>query len=103
MNDTTPPPPEEDGPPGTAGPPDEDLLDRELRTGPGDLGASLRALLEPPGDIRDRTSDVIGRSLTGTSTFAVAADLLGLGWRTARTILSDDPAPADGGSEGTEP
>ncbi|MFZ4517867.1 MAG: hypothetical protein ACOYOP_05740 [Microthrixaceae bacterium] len=82
---------------------DDHRLDRELDEDAGDLGASLRALLDPPGDIRNRTTDVVGRSLSGGSVFAVATDLLGLGWRTARTILSDDPAPADGSSEGTEP
>lgn len=90
------------------GDPDADLdaefdaeLDAELADG-GDVGASLRALLEAPQGIERRTADVVDRSLRGRSGLDLGLDLLGLGWWTARTILTDDPPPADGEGEGND-
>jgi hypothetical protein len=81
---------------------DMSAVDQALEDDTGDLGASLRALLEPPGDIRRRTADVVGRELRGRSAMDLGLDLLGLGWWTVRTILTDDPTPADGEDEGND-
>jgi hypothetical protein len=81
---------------------DMSAVERALDDDIGDLGASLRALLEPPGDIRRRTAAVVGRELRGRSAVDLGLDLLGLGWWTVRTILTDDPTPADGEDEGND-
>jgi hypothetical protein len=79
---------------------DEAALDAELAADEGTLGVSLRALLDPPEDIERRTADNVDRSLHGRSALSIGMDLLGLGWRTMTTILSDDPPRADGVPEG---
>ena len=79
---------------------DEAALDAELAADEGTLGVSLRALLEPPEDIERRTTDNVDRSLHGRSALSIGMDLLGLGWRTMTTILTDDPPRADGVPEG---
>jgi len=84
---------------------DEAALDAELaeaEQAQGDLGVSLRALLEPPGDIEQRTADGVDRSLHGRSALSLGMDLLGLGWLTITTILTDDLPPADGVPEGID-
>ena len=79
---------------------DEAALDAELAADEGALGVSLRALLDPPEDISRRTTDNVDRNLHGRSALSIGMDLLGLGWRTMATILTDDPPRADGVPEG---
>jgi len=79
---------------------DEEALDALLADQDAALGSSLRALLEPPEDIGQRTTQVVNRALQGRSALSIGMDLFGLGFWTLRTILSDDPAPADGVREG---
>jgi hypothetical protein len=81
---------------------DEGRLDAELDAGGGDLGVSLRALLEPPTGIERRTADTVEETLRGRSAVSLGMDLLTLGWRTVATILTDDPPPADGVPEGND-
>ena len=81
---------------------DPDDLDRALDEPTGDLGPSLRALLDPPSDIRRRTARAVGRELRGRSSAELALDLLGLGLWTFRTILTDEAPRADTRGEGCE-
>ncbi len=81
---------------------DEAALDAELDATDDAIGLSLRALLEPPTDIERRTADTVDRALHGRSALSIGMDLLGLGWRTVATILTDDPVPADGVPEGND-
>lgn len=77
-----------------------DTLDElELDAGDDDLGSKLRALLDPTRDLPDRTSIDVERRLRGRSVLATGFELLGLGAMTMRTLLSDEPAPADQVSE----
>jgi hypothetical protein len=77
--------------------PDEE---RELAATDGVLGAPLRALLDPDGSLTDRTTLDVDRALRGRSALSTGFELLGLGWHTARTLLSEPAPPADQDAEG---
>ena len=50
---------------------DEDALDALLAEQDAVLGSSLRALLEPPEDINERTTQVVDRALQGRSALSI--------------------------------
>ena len=70
-------------------------LERELDRGDPALQTSLRALLAPPTDIEGRVTDQVSEQLIGGSVAGTAFDLLGLGVRTLRTILTEGTSAAD--------
>jgi hypothetical protein len=80
---------------------DETDLDDELDDDTGALGLHLRALLAPEDDLGKVTTHEVDRALRGRSVFGTALELLGVGWVTAREVLSDGAAAADGEGEGT--
>lgn len=96
-----PPDPTDETEPGPI-PLDEPALNAALDAGNPDLGRSLRALLDPPGDIERRTAHVVDRNLRGRSAGGLALDLLGLGWLTLTTILTGEGPRADGTPEGND-
>jgi len=76
-------------------------LDRELDEPMQPLQDQLRALLDPSDGLSGRTALDVDRALRARSPLTAALDLLGLGWWTAKTLLTDDPQRADGEGEGT--
>jgi hypothetical protein len=81
---------------------DDRELDAALDATDDAIGLSLRALLEPPGDIERRTASTVDRALHGRSALSIGMDLLGLGWRTVATILTDEAVRADEEPEGMD-
>ena len=79
---------------------DESALDRELADDDAELSEQLRALFGPVEDLGTRTAQDVDRALRSRNTFGAALDLLGVGWWTARSLLTDDHRPADRGDEG---
>jgi len=93
--------PDEPGPDEHSPQPDDAWLDRELDADPGVLGLHLRELLAPEEDLGRVTTNEVDRTLRSRSVLGTALDLLGVGWLTAREVLSDGRAAADGEGEGT--
>ncbi len=79
---------------------DERALDRALAEDDSELALQLRALLDPDDDLGARTAQDVDRALRSRNTMGAALDLLGVGWWTARALLTDDHRPADRGHEG---
>lgn len=79
---------------------DETALDRELAEDDADLALHLRALLDPDETFGERTANDVDRALRSRNTLGAALDLLGVGWWTARALLTDDHRPADRVNEG---
>lgn len=79
---------------------DEGALDRALAVQDADLARQLRALLDPGEDLRQRTAADVDRALRGRSTLGAALELLGVGWWTAASLLTDDDPRADRRGEG---
>ncbi len=61
-----------------------------------ELTADLHRLLGPGDDLGGRTAQGLDRRLRSGSASSLALELLGVGWWTAREILSDGTVPADG-------
>lgn len=70
-------------------------IDDELAAGDGTLSETLRTLLRAPEDFEERVADTVSDQLVGTSSSAIALDLLGLGARTLTFFLSTRPPAAD--------
>lgn len=79
---------------------DEAELDRALEEDDRLLVEHLRTLLDPDADLGTRTVKDVDRALRGRNTLGSTLDLLGIGWWTARALLTDDHAPADRDDEG---
>lgn len=79
---------------------DEEMLDRELASEEVPLGPRLAQLFGPTHDVRADTARRVDDSLRHDSALATGLDLLGLGWRTALELLTDNGADADGDDEG---
>ena len=79
---------------------DESLLDRALAEDDTELASQLRALLDPDATFGERTANDVDRALRSRNTLGAALDLLGVGWWTARALLTDDHRPADRVNEG---
>lgn len=84
----------------TTPPPHHDDRDgdpeRDEEAGIPTLTSDLQRLLGPTEDIGGRTAQGLDRRLRSGSASSLALELLGLGWWTAREILSDGAVPADG-------
>jgi len=73
-----------------------DDLDVELAaTDPG-LASSLAQLLAAPADLERRTQTQVTDSLLQRSFLGTASDVLTVGWRTIRFLVSDPPATPTG-------
>lgn len=85
---------------------DDGELDRELERADTELSSRLRELVDhevaaTDGDeLRRRTAKDVDRALRARSTLGAALELIGTGWWTATTLLTDDTPPADRGREG---
>lgn len=55
-----------------------------------DLRAALEATLAPEPGLPGRLEEGINARLAGREAWTLAAELLGLGWRTARYLAEDD-------------
>lgn len=75
---------------------DDSATGEEGESGPPDLGPELRELLGHGGDLEGRTARSLDRRLRSGSAAGLALELLGVGWSTAKEILSDRPIGADG-------
>ncbi len=83
---------------------DEQAVERALDQTDPILTGQLRELLDPgdPGDlVRQRTAADVDRTLRAHNPMSSAADVLGVGWRTMRLLLTDDVHPADRDDEGS--
>jgi len=76
--------------------PEPDDVDPDGSTDMPTLTADLQHLLGGGGDVGGRTAEGLERRLRSGSTSSLALELLGVGWWTAREILSDGRVPADG-------
>ena len=65
-----------------------------------ELSGQLRALLGANADLGSRTAEDVDRRLRAGSVSGLCVELLGVGWTTVTTILSDGPAAADEGEQG---
>jgi hypothetical protein len=75
--------------------PDEPLPDED-DLGMPTLTSDLRQLLGAGDDVGGRTAERLDRRLRSSSTSSLALELLGIGWWTAREILTDGHVSADG-------
>ena len=80
---------------------DDQAVELALEESDPVLTGRLRELLGPGELVRQRTAADVDRALRAHSPTGAAADLLGVGWRTMRLLLTDDVDPADRGCEGT--
>lgn len=80
---------------------DEAELDRALAAADPQLTSQLRTLLDPDADLATRTASDVDRALRSRDTLGAALELLGLGWWTARALLTDDTRSADRDPEGS--
>ncbi|MEI2700456.1 MAG: hypothetical protein V9E94_19780 [Microthrixaceae bacterium] len=80
---------------------DERALELALAESDPVLTGRLRELLDPGETVSQRTAADVDRSLRAHNPTVAAADLLGVGWRTLRLLLTDDIDRADRGDEGS--
>jgi hypothetical protein len=74
---------------------DERELDRALADDDPLLQVHLQALLDPGGDLTERTASDVDRALRARDSVGAALELLGVGWWTARALLTEATRPAD--------
>jgi hypothetical protein len=63
----------------------------ELAVGSDPLQSALQQVLAPPADIRQRLEIGINTRLQNRQDLAVVAELMGIGLRTARLMVTDAP------------
>jgi hypothetical protein len=91
-----------DGPvPGRTTPLDEDALDELLDGQDALLGDRLRQRLDPGDQLHQRAAADVDRALRSRTTLGATVELLGVGWWTLRSLLTDGPDAADRRDEET--
>lgn len=74
---------------------DERELDRALAEDDPLLQVHLRALFDPGSDLTERTATDVDRALRSRDSLGAALELLGVGWWTARALLTESTRSAD--------
>ena len=74
---------------------DERELDRALAEDDPLLRGHLQALFDPGSDLNERTATDVDRALRSRDSVGAALELLGVGWWTARALLTEATRSAD--------